>query len=102
VKDANELLNEICENAREDRKRIVTLMSNLILMAELANDPEILKTLAISISAIQECLGKSNSQLLEAAKIQVKTVVTKDGDGLSDTDRDAIFSEIGEDLEVAN
>lgn len=86
-----ELLEEIHENARKDRKRLEKFCDAMEKFIDL--EPVLVPDVAEGVSRLSDCLTRCNSQLVEVMKIisKKKPETEKEVDGL--------FDEIGDGFE---
>ena len=87
-----DLVDEVLENARRDRKAVESIRDSLIReVSRETDDGEQISAIMISrdIAGLSEVLTKINSQLVEVAKF-----VSKSGERDESNDREDIFNEI--------
>jgi hypothetical protein len=85
-----ELLDEIKENARRDRKRLEKVCDNLM---DAGGDAE-------EISMISDSLTKSNAQLLELAKLKAKAFSdNNEEETFSQDEQELLFNDISKSKE---
>jgi hypothetical protein len=85
------LSKEIYDNVREDRSRIKNLIDSL---RSVTKDDDLAGLASVEyIAKLQECMIKSNSQLIELLKTNSKSDPEKDH-GLKNSDRENIFDVI--------
>lgn len=89
----DDLLCEIYDNVKGDRLRIKGLLDEYDHIAK--TDPLTLVGAADQISKLQDCMIKSNSQLVELLKTRVKSNGSPKGEGLTGPDRDNMYDQIG-------
>lgn len=87
-----DLVDEVLENARRDRKAVESIRDRLIgEISHPVDDGEPISAITISrdIAGLSEVLTKINSQLVEVAKF-----VSKSGERDESNDKEDIFNEI--------
>lgn len=97
------LIGEVHSNARRDRSQLEELHSNLIKMLNnyVEVEADVVSKVVDSIAKLSDCLNKTNSQLVEIAKIMARAEAPRSvPEHIDDADRDRISAEIGEDLEI--
>jgi len=87
-----ELILEVLENARKDRRTIERVRDQII---NLANDPSLADGISIigiaeNVGYLGEVLTKMNSQIVELVKVAEKSETPEDGQ----QEKDSIFEEI--------
>jgi hypothetical protein len=88
-----ELLDEIKENARRDRKRLEKVCDDLLAAGGNAEE----------ISMVSDSLTKSNAQLLELAKLKAKKADESETDeSFSQGEQDELFNDISKSKENSN
>lgn len=95
---ADEIVEELVNNCREDRKRLVDQVDVARqLNARTIDDPGTAIALADNLIAVTEVLTKVNAQLGEAAKIQAKRESrSPNSEGLDEDEVEGVFDEIDE------
>lgn len=100
------LVDEIQENVRRDRQRLEKLQDRILSSLEQEPHPDdgegdeelaphALAAIAEGVARIADSLSRSNSQLVEIAKLQAReSPPAKQGDGFSDEENNALFSQI--------
>lgn len=91
------LTEEIKKNIRNDRQRLEKLCDDIIRLTD-DPDPEVAVSkiaIAKSISFLASTLVQVNNQLIDLVKIEGKGDTAKEGEELSDEDKQQIFKEIG-------
>lgn len=104
--DVDQLVEEIVENARDDRERLIACAEGLRKFAEKGGaesegtgegmDPEVALALSEQIAKISDSLTKINQQLVSLVQIDSKK---KEGDvagdgRLSKKDKEAVYEEL--------
>lgn len=109
MKTEKNLVDEIIENARRDRKRLEAVADGLThgfgQLGDNTNedggalDPEVSAAFAEEIAKVTDSLSKINQQLVELVKIDVKKesqVAVKDPKKMTAAEKDQLYEELQE------
>lgn len=95
--ETEEIIKEAIENARRDRKRLEEISDLMLKVAQVGEDIDPLAKAAMGeqMAKITDSLTRSNSQLVELAKLGVKQKVLEGKEeGDTEADREDMFDEI--------
>ena len=98
MKTADELMEEIAKNVREDRARLVEICDALLSICKTGDfeDPAGKAAIAEPFAKIADSLTKSNAQLVEVAKLRAKDKKPSE-DEFSDQDLEDAYTNIQDD-----